>query len=95
MVRFNTTMHITMGMAFSTLCFDKASNAGVQLVTHQNFEKSKNQMQFFAHISLCGSAGLKHIVKTTKPSTDNRERKTRGPQREVLVACEEGRCKAE
>ena len=58
MVRFNTTMHITMGMAFSTLCFDKASNAGVQLVTHQNFEKSKNQMQFFAHISLCGSAGL-------------------------------------
>ena len=58
MVRCHATMHLTMGIAFGTLGFDKASNAGVQLVTHQKNEKSKNQMQFFTHISLCGPAGL-------------------------------------
>ena len=64
MVRCHATMHLTMGIAFGTLCFDKASNAGVQLVTHQKIEKSKNQMQFFTHISLCGSAGLITITIT-------------------------------
>ena len=63
MVRCNTTMHLTMGIAFGTLGFDKASNAGVQLVTHQKNEKSKNQMQFFTHISLCGSAGLTNTLE--------------------------------
>ena len=58
MVRCHATMHLTMGIAFGTLGFDKASNAGVQLVTHQKIEKSKNQMQFFTHISLYESAGL-------------------------------------
>ena len=62
MVRCQATMHLTMRIAFGTLGFDKASNAGVQLVTHQKFEKSKNQMQFFTHISLCGPAGLTHTT---------------------------------
>ena len=41
MVRCHATMHLTMGIAFGTLCFDKASNVGAQLVTHRNLEKSK------------------------------------------------------
>ena len=61
MVRCHAAMHLTMGIAFGTLGFDKASNAGVQLVTHQKNEKSKNQMQFFTHISLCGPAGLIYV----------------------------------
>ena len=63
MVRCQATMHLTMRIAFGTLGFDKASNAGVQLVTHQKNEKSKNQMQFFTHISLCGSAGLTNTLE--------------------------------